>query len=73
VDEQLGELFLMEEPIDGDTLRAAIRRATLSLRFVPVFMGSAYKNKGVQVGAPARPLGAHCRDLGVLLCVRFRV
>ena len=26
VDEQLGELFLMEEPIDGDTLREAIRR-----------------------------------------------
>ncbi len=26
VDEHLGELFLMEEPIDGETLRAAIRR-----------------------------------------------
>ena len=39
VDEALGELFLMEEPIDAATLRAAIRRATISLAFVPVFMG----------------------------------
>lgn len=29
VDEQLGELFLMEEPIDEATLREAIRRATV--------------------------------------------
>jgi elongation factor G len=49
VDEQLGELFLMEEPIDEGTLRGAIRRATINLQFVPVFMGSAYKNKGVQL------------------------
>ncbi len=49
VDEQLGELFLMEEPIDEETLRGAIRRATTSLAFVPIFMGSAYKNKGVQL------------------------
>lgn len=49
VDEQLGELFLMEEPIDEHALRAAIRRATISLHFVPIFMGSAYKNKGVQL------------------------
>ncbi|CAL5219817.1 g1728 [Coccomyxa viridis] len=49
VDEQLGELFLMEEPIDEPTLREAVRRATVSLAFVPIFMGSAYKNKGVQL------------------------
>ncbi len=30
VDEQLGELFLLEEPIDEHTLREAVRRATVS-------------------------------------------
>lgn len=38
-DEELGELFLMEEPIDSETLIAAIRRAVISLKFVPIFMG----------------------------------
>jgi hypothetical protein len=46
VDDQLAELFLSEEPIDADQLAAAIRRATLANKFAPVFMGSAYKNKG---------------------------
>lgn len=49
VDEVVGELFLMEEPVDSETLKGGIRRATLALKFVPVFMGSAYKNKGVQM------------------------
>ncbi len=48
VDDQIGEKFLMEEPITAEFLTAGIRRATISLKFVPVFMGSAYKNKGVQ-------------------------
>ena len=48
VDDQVAEKFLMEEPMDEAFLKAAIRRATIALKFVPVFMGSAYKNKGVQ-------------------------
>ncbi|PRW60865.1 elongation factor G- mitochondrial isoform A [Chlorella sorokiniana] len=49
VDEQLAEHFVLEEPIDGDMLQEAIRRSVLALKFVPVFMGSAFKNRGVQL------------------------
>ncbi|MGZ3695561.1 MAG: elongation factor G, partial [Bdellovibrionota bacterium] len=48
VDEQLGEKFLMEEEITEELLNGAIRRQTILLKFVPVLMGSAFKNKGVQ-------------------------
>jgi elongation factor G len=49
VDDVVGEKFLMEEAMDEAFLMAGIRRATIALKFVPVFMGSAYKNKGVQI------------------------
>nr|GMD59379.1 elongation factor G-2, mitochondrial [Ipomoea batatas]GMD71620.1 elongation factor G-2, mitochondrial [Ipomoea batatas] len=48
VDEKLAESFLSDEPISNDDLEEAIRRATVAREFVPVFMGSAFKNKGVQ-------------------------
>jgi elongation factor G len=48
VDDELAEFFLMEEIPDVDTIKAAIRRSTIACTFVPVFMGSAFKNKGVQ-------------------------
>jgi elongation factor G len=47
-DDEIAELFLMEETPDVETLKAAIRRQTIACNFVPVFMGSAFKNKGVQ-------------------------
>ena len=47
-DDEVAELFIMEEEIDVETLQAAIRRQTIAGKFVPVFMGSAFKNKGVQ-------------------------
>mmetsp|Transcript_18927 Transcript_18927/g.38855 ORF Transcript_18927/g.38855 Transcript_18927/m.38855 type:complete len:728 (-) Transcript_18927:33-2216(-) len=48
VDDEIGEMFLMEETPTPEQLKAAIRRATVACEFVPVFMGSAFKNKGVQ-------------------------
>lgn len=48
VDEEIGDKFLMEEPITVEDLHAAIRRATLAKNFSPVMMGSALKNTGVQ-------------------------
>ena len=40
---------ILEENVQEATLNAAIRDATISLKLVPVFCGSAYKNKGVQI------------------------
>ncbi|KAL7454346.1 hypothetical protein ACHAWC_006616 [Mediolabrus comicus] len=48
VDDEIGELFLMEEEPTEEQLKEAIRRQTVACKFVPVFMGSAFKNKGVQ-------------------------
>ncbi len=49
VDDSLMEKYLGEEEITVDDLKAAIRRATLALKFYPVLAGSAYKDKGVQL------------------------
>lgn len=48
VDDKLGDMFLSDEPISSGDLEEAIRRATVARKFIPVFMGSAFKNKGVQ-------------------------
>ncbi|MGK5086285.1 elongation factor G [Bdellovibrionota bacterium FG-2] len=48
-DDNVGLKYIEGQDISIDELRAAIRKATMSLEFTPVIMGSAYKNKGVQV------------------------
>ncbi|MCK4781999.1 elongation factor G [Candidatus Parcubacteria bacterium] len=47
-DEQLLEKCLAEEEISVEELKAVLRKATLDYRLIPVFCGSALKNKGTQ-------------------------
>lgn len=47
-DDHLCDLFLNEQPISEYDIASAMRRATVGLKFTPVYMGSAYKNMGVQ-------------------------
>ena len=47
-DDHLFERFIEGQPISNDQIRAAIRKATISLKVFPVICGSAFKNKGVQ-------------------------
>ncbi len=47
-DEELMMMYLEGEEIDADQIRSAIRKATLEIQLTPVFVGSAFKNKGVQ-------------------------
>jgi elongation factor G len=47
-DESLLEKYLEGEEISDDELIAAIRKATIDVKIVPVLCGSAFKNKGVQ-------------------------
>jgi len=53
LDEAIEEKFIDESPIEEADLKRAIRKATISLKFVPVLMGSAIKNKGVQLALDA--------------------
>lgn len=46
--DELMEAVLEEADIDVDMLKAAIRKGVLSGELNPVFVGSAYKNKGIQ-------------------------
>lgn len=48
IDDSIGEKFLMEEEPTVEEMRAAMRKGVISLKLVPVFCGSAFKNKNVQ-------------------------
>ncbi len=47
-DDDAMEKYLEGEEPDMDTLKACIRKGTISLDFFPTLCGSAFKNKGVQ-------------------------
>ncbi|MCL6119751.1 MAG: elongation factor G [Deltaproteobacteria bacterium] len=46
--DSLMEKYLAGEEVDVDAAKKAIRQAALEFKVVPVFCGSAFKNKGVQ-------------------------
>jgi elongation factor G len=48
-DDEIAEKYLGGEEISQDELKLGIRKATLSLKFIGVIPGSAFKNKGVQM------------------------
>ena len=48
-DEELMETYLDGNPVSEDKIISAIRAATINLSIVPVLLGTAFKNKGVQI------------------------
>ena len=47
-DEEIMEMYLEGEEVPADKIKAAIRKATVAVKMVPVVCGTSYKNKGVQ-------------------------
>ena len=47
-DDALMDKFFNEEEITNEELKAALRKATLDNKIIPVCCGTSYKNKGVQ-------------------------
>ncbi len=48
LDEPLTEKYLNGEPISESELKEALRKATISMRAVPVLCGAALRNQGIQ-------------------------
>ena len=48
VDDEVMEVYLAEQPVTVEALKAGIQRATLALKGVPTYSGSALRNKGIQ-------------------------
>jgi elongation factor G len=47
-DEALMEKYLNNEELSVQEIKSGVRKATVAARLIPVFCGSAYRNKGVQ-------------------------
>jgi elongation factor G len=48
-DDDMVELLLEEQDVPDDMIHAAVLKGVRSLELVPVYMGTAFKNKGVQL------------------------
>ena len=47
-DDEIMEKYLEGEEISVDSIRSAIRKATIAVKMIPVICGTSYRNKGVQ-------------------------
>ncbi len=47
-DDEIMESYLEGREIKSDAIRAAIRKATVAVKMIPVTCGTSYRNKGVQ-------------------------
>ena len=47
-DDEIMEMYFEGEDVPSDKIRAAIRKATIAVKMVPVVCGTSYRNKGVQ-------------------------
>ena len=47
-DDHLLDKFVNEEPVEPEEIKAALRKATIDTKVMPVLCGSSFKNKGVQ-------------------------
>jgi elongation factor G len=46
--DELAELVMNDEKVSPQILATALRKAVCSMKFVPLFLGTAFKNKGIQ-------------------------
>ena len=49
VDDTLLEKFLSKEEIGADEIKSAIRKGTIEMKLTPIFCGSAFRNKCIQL------------------------
>jgi elongation factor G len=47
-DDEVAEAVLADASVDAEKLHAVMRKAVCGMKLVPVFLGSAFKNKGIQ-------------------------
>ncbi len=46
--DDLAEAVLEDVPVSAELLKSALRAAVIQMKIVPVFLGSAFRNKGIQ-------------------------
>ena len=47
-DDDIANAVLEDSPVSPEMLKIALRKAVINMKIVPVFLGSAFRNKGIQ-------------------------